>query len=719
MFGKLAFRNMKRSARDYLVYMLTMTVVTALMYAFNSLIFQNALTGYFELEALMETMIGLATFFIVLIVAWLINYMVKFMLEKRSSEFGIYLLLGMKKKTISRLYMRENLLLGGISFLAGILLGILLQQVLMAVMFSMVRMEYHLSVSFHPGTVLVTVLCYAGCYLLALLSCKRKFKKMNIHSLMNAKRRNEEIREKREGVKRILFPLSVLFILAFWTVFSMLSSALDIALFLTGLVLTIYLFYVGISAWIICYVRKKGNWIYKGQNLFLLRQFASKVRTMQFTMGTLTALFTIALMGCAIALMFSDYENTVLDDKFPFDVQIYSKNVQDDFADEIAVLKENTKVQDLYRYQIYTDHENQVNTWMLTNLKAWGAMYRTDDGSPDMEKIEKELKSGWAYCTFDTYMGLSDYNYLRNMLGYSTVELNAGEYLVQIKQRLAEEVQDIGRDLKIADVSGNGRDMKPADASGNGQELKPAGTSGNGYLSFAGIYCEPFSQDGHNGGDYVIVVPDEVLGRMQPYYSELVADITGAAPADLQKKLDDLAGESEWDFSGYAAASSEGNRCCGSDSIITYAADNLVRDNLIPELKYMLVSLIIPMFYIGLVFVCVAMTVLSVQQLSDSAKYRFRYNVLAKLGLKREQIHRLIRRQLAAYYLCPAVLGILISGKMILFLSRNFVELTGVPVSSGSFFIKSLVLFFGTYFIYYVVTYIGFKRNVEIAGIQE
>lgn len=49
----------------------------------------------------------------------------------------------------------------------------------------------------------------------------------------------------------------------------MLSDVGEIALFLTGLVITIYLFYMGLSAWIICYVRKKGNGIYKGQNLFL------------------------------------------------------------------------------------------------------------------------------------------------------------------------------------------------------------------------------------------------------------------------------------------------------------------------------------------------------------------------------------------------------------------------------------------------------------------
>ncbi len=73
--------------------------------------------------------------------------------------------------------------------------------------------------------------------------------------------------------------------------------------------------------------------------------------------------------------------------------------------------------------------------------------------------------------------------------------------------------------------------------------------------------------------------------------------------------------------------------CYGSDNIVSYAAVNLVRDNLIPEVKYMLASVIIPFFYIGLVFVCVAVTVLSVQQLSDSAKHKERYEVLKKLGV--------------------------------------------------------------------------------------
>lgn len=690
---KLSYRNMKRSAKDYLVYMLTMTLVVALLYAFGSLIFQNGLEQYFsmKLQGLMGVMIGLATFFIMLIVSWLINYMVKFMLERRSAEFGIYLLLGMKKRTIAGLYIRENFLLGGVSFLIGTAAGILLQQVLMAVMFSMVQMEYRLSIAPDGRTMLMAAVCFGGCYLLALFRCKRKFKKMNIQALMNAKRRNEEIREKYEYGKQFLFPLSVFFIFLFWKMFGRLSSTQQVMYFLIGLVVTIYLFYLGLSAFIICYVRKGGAAVYKGQNLFLLRQFASKMRTMQFTMGTLTSLFTLALLGASFALMFSDYENSVLDGKFPFDVQIYSKNTDDDFAEEKRVIEENAAVSSFYSYHIYTDEENTVNTWMLTHLQAWGAMFRSADGTPDEAAIERVLRdeSGdGTYYTYDTYMGLTDYNHLRELLGYEKVELGQSQYLVQIKPRLEREVRKIGEELRIKDASGRG------------------------FLSCAGILAEPFSQDGHNGADYVVVVPDEVLGRMRPYYAELVADLDGQAPFGLQEKLEELlpAGESEEDL--YAEGHVAGDICCGSDTIISIVELNLVRDNLLPEVKYMLATMIIPLFYIGLVFVCVAVTVLAVQQVSDAAKYQYRYEVLSRLGLSRAAMERLIFKQLAAYYLCPALLAVVISGRMILFASDRFIMMTGVPTSVGGFFGKSVALFFGIYLVYFVVTYVEFKRNV-------
>ena len=73
---------------------------------------------------------------------------------------------------------------------------------------------------------------------------------MDIHDLMEAQRKNEEIVEKHEGAKRWLLPLSLLFLVVFGVLLlqGWLLNVGSILVFLVGLVLVIYLFYTGLSA---------------------------------------------------------------------------------------------------------------------------------------------------------------------------------------------------------------------------------------------------------------------------------------------------------------------------------------------------------------------------------------------------------------------------------------------------------------------------------------
>ena len=689
MLGKLAFRNVKRSAKDYLVYLLTMTFVTALMFSFNTVLFSKQIKTSPDSEGIMEILIGLATFFVVLIVAWLIHYMVRFMLDKRSREFGIYLLIGMERKEIIRLYIRENLLLGFLAFGSGLVLGGLLQQVLFSILAHIMKLEYQIHLEYHKACVLMTAGCYGGCYLLALLRCRKKFRKMSIHRLMNAEKQNEKIQESHEAWKRILFPVSLLFMAVFgwWLLRGVIRDTGEIVGFLVGLVLVIYLFYMGLSSWIVCYIRKRERKIYHGANLFLLRQFSSKIRSMQFTMGTLTSLFTLALLGSTVALMLGDFQNQMLKGKFPFDVQIYSPDTEDDFAQELDILKKETNIQEIYRYSIYENADAQVNAWLYTHLKTFGTMYQNPDGTPDEKALLEEVEehTNGTYFSYDTYMKVSDYNHLRSLLGYKEITLGKQQYALHMKERIYKETGDFSSHLKIK-----------ADET---------------ELLCSGIYTEPFSQDGHNGADYIIIVPDQTVEGMNPYYAELVAQIQGKAPANLQQTLDGLLEEKEETARQNLP---NGNSGYGSDSVVSYYSKNMVRDNLISEIKYMLSSITFPCFYIGLVFLCAAFTVLAVQQLSDSAKYKFRYGVLEQLGLNRREKEQIIWKQLAAYYLCPALFAGVISGMISVFISYKFIFYTGVEASVIRYFVASSGLFFGIYALYFVATYVGFKRNVNI-----
>ncbi len=80
-------------------------------------------------------------------------------------------------------------------------------------------------------------------------------------------------------------------------------------------------------------------------------------------------------------------------------------------------------------------------------------------------------------------MALSDYNYLRQMLGYSKVTLGEDEFILQIKARIYNETGDFTDEIVVFD---------------QGEKL-----------TCKEVRTEPFSQDGHNGGDYILVVPDE------------------------------------------------------------------------------------------------------------------------------------------------------------------------------------------------------------------
>ena len=86
MLTKLALRNARRSLRDYLIYLMTMVLITAMMFAFNSMIFSDAVREICTEAGMLAAMLGMATFFIVLIIIWLVHYMVKFMAENEAGS---------------------------------------------------------------------------------------------------------------------------------------------------------------------------------------------------------------------------------------------------------------------------------------------------------------------------------------------------------------------------------------------------------------------------------------------------------------------------------------------------------------------------------------------------------------------------------------------------------------------------------------------------------
>lgn len=691
MRNKLAFRNARRSMKDYLVYLLTMAAVAALMFAFNSLIFFEDIQRMCSEAVVLTVMLGVVTFFIVLIVAWLINYMAKFMLEKRSREFAAYLLIGLKKKELSRLYMTENLLIGTAAFILGMAVGILLQQVIMTVFFAVFSEEYNLHIEMNLWCLLMTVCCYFACYLFALMRNKRVFKKMSIAQLLTMEKKNDEFKIRHEKIRQWLFILAAAYILFVYVMMIRGCSLWMGLLLMAGFIAAVYFLFAGLSAFIICRVQKKGKGMYRKNRIFLYRQFASKVHTMRFTMGTLTLLLVCALLGGAFSFMFTSYQGQAIDYCMPFDVLIHSPDPGDDFSEEISAIQSYNAIQEQRIYQIYENKTQTMNRYFGTHVATAAETHVDGQGN---------FIPGNEYYTYDTYMKLSDYNALQKMLGKEPVTLGEDEYALQTKGRIQ---RDFGSDIYGVQIE-----------------------SGNKTLSLSQVYTGAFSQNGINGADYLLIVPDEICRGMTPYYSVYAADIQGEGTAELRDLLDKVHrhkhgiqtyDEYEKDYEEGTAKEEDWQEnlleATGTDDVVVMIADIFVRDIDGADMKFVIASVTFPLEYIALIFVFVALTILSVQQLSDAGKYKFRYDVLKKLGMKRRERNSVIFRQLALYYLVPALAAVAISSVIAVYAGNQFVLYTGAKGSGVYYFGVSLAISAGVYVIYFLATYVGVKRGVD------
>ena len=117
MLAKLALRNVRRSAKDYAVYFVTLLFGVAVFYAFNSVGSQSVLFDVRNHTAgrmfeMTNYFLGLFSMAVALVLAFLVAYANRFIIKRRKREFGTYLLLGMSAPKMSLVLLVEMLVVG-------------------------------------------------------------------------------------------------------------------------------------------------------------------------------------------------------------------------------------------------------------------------------------------------------------------------------------------------------------------------------------------------------------------------------------------------------------------------------------------------------------------------------------------------------------------------------------------------------------------------------
>jgi len=426
MFSKLALRNVRRSFRDYGVYLLTLTFGVCLFYTFNSLDGQGAIVYLAQTQnPVVESIFVLMdvfSVFVAVVLSCLILYANRFLLRRRKRELGLYLLLGLSQGQVSRLLFLETALIGLVSLALGLALGVAASYGLSALTLSMFEVDLSemLSVTFSWKAAGKTCLYFGLIFLLVMGFSGMQVSRSKLIDLMQGERKNEELKPRPLGVAVLQLVLGVVCLLAAYAILLIFGMAIAVAVLpicipmLTLGSLGTLLVFRSLSGFVLKFAQDSPRFYFKGLHMFTLRQWISKVHTTYLAQTVICILLLLAIGITASSLGLNSTITASVGNTTPLDVTVQDTG---DNAQERSI------AQSLKQLGFDPQTEMAASREFL--------LYYLED-QPGLEQ-------------YNTAMAASDYNALRQLNGLSPREITAPE-------AYTEALYNGGRGLSIAVV---------------------------------------------------------------------------------------------------------------------------------------------------------------------------------------------------------------------------------------------------------------------------
>lgn len=189
-FLQFAMNNVKRNARVYLAYFLSSVFTIMVFFSFAINLFHPTIAS--RKGGALELILGQAEAVILVFSFLFIWISVSAFLKVRSREFGTLLLLGMSPQQLYRLIFLENMIIGGLAILTGIILGLVFAKLWLMVLSRLLADEF---VFYFPLTAIgLTVGLFVLIFLGISASTPYVIRTQNVRALLvGAKKPNREI----------------------------------------------------------------------------------------------------------------------------------------------------------------------------------------------------------------------------------------------------------------------------------------------------------------------------------------------------------------------------------------------------------------------------------------------------------------------------------------------------------------------------------------------
>ena len=662
---------------------------------FNSLDSQQAMLEVSQstrsMIQLMVQMIGMISVFIAIVLGFLIVYANNFLINRRKREFGIYMTLGMGRRQISTIILFETILVGILSLVVGIFIGVFASQfmsILVAKLFEADMTEF--TFVFSKDACIKTCIYFAVMYLAVIIFNTLTISRYKLINLLTAVRKNEKVKMKNPIISILVFlASSVLLGYAYYLVtggvYELQTANELLKPILMGIVGTIGIFW-SLSGFILRIIQTRKNIYLKGTNMFVLRQLHNKINTNIASMSIICLMLFMTISALSSSLSIQSALDSQLEKFTPVDVNLYKpaylpESYVNSYTEQTIYYTEEQK-EDSRKPVSYTLETNGYDMNTLKDIveipiyaiPEWTLAYSLGD----YYETTKSQYPMLSYEISESIIKVSDYNKIAELYGEEKYTLNDDEYIVlcNYEQMLDIRNQTLGANSNI-EINGKTYHSKYNECQ-------------DGFVFMATTEI--------NAG--IILVPDnfEFKDEWTEQYL-LVANYNAETEEGKQEIENTLIGSGDTEF--FENLKEKGINLDGSSKIsITESSKGLAT------------IIIFIAIYLGIVFLIASSAILALKQLTESSDNKQRYTILRKIGCDEKMINQALFRQIFIFFMMPLILAMIHSIFGIKFI-LSMLEVLASPDELLPSIIVTAVIIGAIYGVYFLATYFGSKNIIK------
>lgn len=636
-YPKLAATNIKKNYQTYIPYILTSIGTIIMYYIMKSITLEKGLDGI-RGSAQIKTVLAMGSFIIALFSLIFLYYTNSFLIKKRKKEFGLFIVLGMEKRHISKIMFFETIYVAFISIILGLSGGMVLSKLMYMLLLKLLRFEVPMGYSISFQSIYYTLGLFGFIFLLTFITNLRQIHLANPIELLQG----GQVGEKEPKTKWLLTLVGLVSLVSGYTIALTTESPIAaLYKFFIAVILVIigtYCLFTSGSITFLKILRRNKNYYYKTKHFTTVSGMMYRMKQNAVGLANICILSTAVLVMLSSTVTLYLGTEDSLRTRFQRNIIISSSDISKDYRNGIK----DTTYKVLNRHNIKGENISDYRSIYLSAI-------RKGDSFNIKDKNEYTTDTNFLF-----FIPLEDYNAIHNTA--STLEDN--EIFMIASEEYTHDT------LTIFD---------------NTFHIKEDSNS----------LCDSFIDMGGTFSSFFIVVND--MSHIEELYTSCYGDFKESFISYEHIYGFDV----NTDYDETLKIAKELRSSLKED----YSSSTVQS---VAESKETFYSLHGGLFFLGIflgaLFIMATVLIIYYKQISEGFDDKARFEIMKKVGMSREEIKKSIRSQVLTVFFLPIVTAAIHIGFAFKIITKLFVVVNITNVTLFIWCTVGTILVFGLFY---------------------